>query len=32
MIAAEVKSRDPKIMWETVGTYIAPNEDMSVFK
>jgi hypothetical protein len=28
MIAVEVKGRDPKIKWEIVGIYRAPNEDM----
>jgi len=27
MIAVEVKGRDPKITWEIVGIYRAPNED-----
>jgi len=27
MTAAEVKGRDPKITWEIVGIYRAPNED-----
>jgi len=28
MIAEEVKGRDPKITWEIVGIYRAPNKDM----
>ena len=28
MIAEEVKGRDPKIMWEVVGIYRSPKEDM----
>jgi hypothetical protein len=28
MIAVEVKGMDPKYMWEIIGTYRAPNEDM----
>jgi hypothetical protein len=28
MKAVEVKGRDPKIAWDIVGVYIAPNEDM----
>jgi hypothetical protein len=28
MIAVEVKGRDPKITWEIVGMYRAPNEDV----
>jgi hypothetical protein len=27
MIAVEVKGRDPKITWEIVGNYRAPNEN-----
>ena len=30
MIAIEVKGRDPKRIWEIVGIYSAPNEDMRV--
>ena len=30
MIAVEVKGRDPKFIWDIVGIYIAPNEDMRV--
>jgi hypothetical protein len=32
MIAGEVKDRDPKITWELVGIYRAPNEGMQVIK
>ena len=28
MTAVEVKSRNPKLTWEVVGVYRAPNEDM----
>ena len=28
MIAIEVKGRDPKLTWEIVGIYRAPNKDM----
>jgi len=28
MIAFEVKRTDPKYMWEIIGIYRAPNEDM----
>jgi hypothetical protein len=28
MIAVEMKGRDPKFIWEIVGIYRAPNEDM----
>lgn len=28
MIVVEVKGRDPKFTWKTVGIYRAPNEDM----
>ena len=31
-IAAEVKGRDPKITWEIVGIYRAPNEDMRLLE
>jgi len=32
MIAVEVKGKDPKITWEIVGIYRAPNEDMRFFE
>jgi hypothetical protein len=32
MIAVEVKGRIQKIMWEIVGIYTAPNEDMRVLQ
>jgi len=32
MIAVEVKGRDPKSIWEIVGIYRAPNEDMRVIE
>jgi hypothetical protein len=32
MIAGEVKGRDPKITWEIVGVYKAPNEDMRLLE
>jgi len=32
MIAVEVKGRDPKITWEIVGIYKAPNEEMRLFE
>ena len=32
MTAVEVKGRDPKITWEIVGIYRAPNEDMRVLE
>jgi len=32
MVAAEVKDRNPKITWEVVGVYRAPNEDMRVIE
>ena len=32
MTAVEVKSRDPKIKWEIVGIYRAPNEDKLLFE
>ena len=32
IIAVEVKGRTLKIMWETVGIYAAPNEDMRVLE
>jgi hypothetical protein len=32
MIAVEVKGRDPKLNWEIVGIYRAPNEDMRVIE
>jgi hypothetical protein len=32
MIAIEVKSRDPKITWEIVGMYMAPNDDTRVME
>jgi hypothetical protein len=28
IIAVEVKGKDPKCIWEIVGIYRAPNEDM----
>jgi hypothetical protein len=28
MVAVEVKGRDPKITWEILGIYRAPNEDI----
>jgi hypothetical protein len=28
MVAVEVKGRDPKFIWEIVGIYRAPDEDM----
>jgi hypothetical protein len=31
-IAAVVKGRDPKITWEIVGVYRAPNEDMRLLE
>jgi len=31
MIAAEVKGRDPKITWDILGIYRAPNENMRLF-
>ena len=32
MIAVELKGSDPKITWEIVGIYRAPNEDMRVLE
>ena len=32
MIAVHVKGRDPKITWEIVGIYSAPNDDMRLFE
>ena len=32
MITVEVKRSDPKLTWEIVGTYRAPNEDMRLLK
>jgi hypothetical protein len=32
MIAVEVKGRDPKLKWEIVGIYRAPNENMRVME
>jgi len=32
MIAVEAEGRDPKITWEIVGIYRAPNEDMRLFE
>jgi len=32
MIAVEVKGMNPKIAWEVVGVYRAPNEDMRVIE
>jgi len=32
MIAVEVKGINPKIAWEVVGVYRAPNEDMRVIE
>jgi hypothetical protein len=32
MIAVEVKGMDPKITWEILGIYRAPNEDMRVLE
>jgi hypothetical protein len=31
-IAVEVKGRDPKVSWEIIGIYRAPNEDMRVIE
>jgi hypothetical protein len=32
LIAVDVKGRDPKIPWEIVGIYTAPNEDMRLLE
>jgi len=32
MAAVEAKGRDPKITWEIVGIYRAPNEDLRLFE
>ena len=32
MLAVEVNGRDPKITWEIVGIYRAPNKDMHVLE
>jgi hypothetical protein len=32
IIAIEVKDRDPKFIWEIVGIYRAPNDDMGVME
>jgi hypothetical protein len=32
MIAVEVQDRDPKITWEIVGIYRAPNKDMRLLE
>ena len=32
MMAIDVKGRDPKITWEIVGIYRAPNEDMRLLE
>ena len=32
MVAVEVKGRNPKLTWEIVGIYRAPNEDMRVIE
>jgi hypothetical protein len=32
MMAIEVKGSDPKFIWEIVGIYIAPNDNMRVIE